>query len=234
MDTKKLWEIEKEAKLLIFPLFEDQSVPTAQASIKQEPKDLVFKLDKDGEVNYPFFISNRISPESKPEYMEVVAGLLSHCKDLNEDQAKIIVNVFANYQDVCKHFYTAAYGNTHAMSMSHFFGSMLNECITIMAQVCNKKEALQDSAKEINQELFVMKESGNPEDIKASVAISELDPLTKVFSYIVYKITNVQTRFLRERFVMHDHVNTMVEQQMQRLGIIFREVLCSVHDRIAN
>lgn len=237
VETKVLWAIEKEAKLLIFPLFEPKPEPATSETEKKEEavnaNEPVFKLSLGAEENYAFFIANRIgtSEEAQVEFEKRVNFLHQHLPEIDKEKIKVVALVFMNYTDICGHFYRSLYPE-HAEALTHSVSYTVNQHILAAVMMMHTKETAQSQLNSVNHHLKILQQIGDGNEKQAATAMKVMNPYEKVFMYLAHQLAMFQHKQAVYAFADEVDRNNQLLAQLNQLGKILAGVLGMLNDEI--
>lgn len=228
-----------EAKQLIDALFAKHQAPRVPVDVEEEPmeekKTLTFDLAKDGEFNYDFIVSNRVSPATMHSYLDVVNEVMSICPNLSEQTTRLIVNVFANHLDISASMVGENFATQIGGILNQASASVSHDYMIMVGKVFNSPETFKQLTKEVDEQIQIMMTSGSMQDRITAMGFRELADGERIFAYLMNKFTRMQIDFLGRQYghiSPPNHVKSMF--QLNRLARIVCEVLCILYAKEAN
>jgi hypothetical protein len=231
-------EIAREAREIVNSFF-----PNPPADIESSVKDgqqeaqnqtYLFSLNADGKKNYSFLISDRISPETRESYEELVEEMISHAPQLSKEKVELIVNVFANYQDILVKIFVDNYGTAAAATFHNASQYSIHTDIFQMCKFFGDLEFRGLSFKELDSEIKAMATYGTAQQKLTAAGLQEIEGPMKVFAFKTSQFSqNIFTFILKEFSGVNPHNHAKTLFQLNRVSRNICEALTILYDEIA-
>lgn len=228
-----------EARQLIDALFTrpkpEVTFSAAEEEEKETKDEIAFDLQKGGEENYDFMVHNRVSPETRDQFNDVIKQIMSVCPTLAEDTVETIVTVCANYMDIIEQLTRRHYGEEVSVRMSELFGEPAFELMIVLAKVFSGPDKMQQAESEVNHVLQQMMMFGSLSEKALGKLLSMLDGETKVFAFLGKRMANSQADYLQKHYAhMNPAGHIVMMTQINMATRIVSEVMCLLYERTAN